>query len=136
MLGIARNYRQPVFFGSCSNEQVGTIMIEFGRQGSPLPGDARCNVQYAVCEVTLQRLQPTKQLLRKFRVCRTLFLGAALDVLRRSDSMYSAALRQRFSSNCHGVEQLLGSKHIAFTDEIQKGPQRIARNRIQVNYKV
>jgi len=45
-------------------------------------------------------------------------------------------LRQRFSSSCHGVEQLLGSKHIVFTDEIQKGPQRSARNRIPVNYKV
>ena len=59
-----------------------------------------------------------------------------VDMLRGAGSIYSEALQQHFSSNCYGVEQLLGSKHIAFTDEIEKGPQRIARNRIQVNYKV
>jgi len=48
----------------------------------------------------------------------------------------TAFIRLHFGSSCHGVEQLLGSKHIAFTDEIQQGPQRSARNRIPVNYRV
>ena len=42
-------------------------------------------------------------------------------------------LWQRFGSSCYGVEQLLGSKRIAFTDEIQNGPQRSLRNRTPVN---
>ena len=54
-------------------------------------------------------------------------------MLRGAGSIYSEALRQRFGSSCYGVEQLLGSKRIAFTDEIQNGPQRSLRNRIPVN---